>query len=89
MAQLVKSPPLIPELGRSPGEGNLENSMDCIVYGVAESDTAERLSIRMYGNYTYLEFSLLQNTNYYLFKYKNLINILWMFSSLSISKQES
>ena len=36
-------------LGRSPGEGNgnplqysgLENSMDCIVHGVAESDTAE------------------------------------------------
>ena len=39
-------------LGRSPGEGNgyplqypgLENSMDCIVRGVTESDTAERLS---------------------------------------------
>ena len=38
---------LIPGLGRSPGEGNgysllysgLENSMDCIVYGVAESWT--------------------------------------------------
>ena len=37
----------IPGLGRSPGEGNsyplqysgLENSMDCIVYGVAESPT--------------------------------------------------
>ena len=28
----------IPGLGRSPGEGKgLENSMDCIVYGVAES----------------------------------------------------
>ena len=35
----------IPELGRSPGEGNgyplqysdLENSMDCIVHGVAKS----------------------------------------------------
>ena len=43
----------IPELGRSPGEGNgyplqysdLENSMDYIVYGVAESDTTERLSL--------------------------------------------
>ena len=40
---------LIPELGRSPGEGKgyplqysgLENSMDSIVYGVAESDTNE------------------------------------------------
>ena len=39
-------PGLIPGLGRSPGEGNghppqysvMENSMDCIVYGVAESD---------------------------------------------------
>ena len=38
---------LIPELGRSPGEGNgyplqyscLENSMDCIVHGVAKSWT--------------------------------------------------
>ena len=40
---------LIPGLGRSPGEGKgyplqysgLENSMDCIVHGVAESDTTE------------------------------------------------
>ena len=39
----------IPGLGRSPGEGKaylfqysgLENSMDCIVHGVAESDTTE------------------------------------------------
>ena len=38
-----------PGLGRSPGEGNgyplqysgLENSMDCIVHGVAGSDTTE------------------------------------------------
>ena len=38
---------LIPGLGRSPGEGNsyplqytgLEDSMDCIVYGVAKSQT--------------------------------------------------
>ena len=38
---------LIPELGRSPGEGNgyplqysrLENSMDCVVHGVAKSWT--------------------------------------------------
>ena len=41
----------IPGLGRSPGEGKgyplqysgLENSMDCIVYGIAESDTTEQL----------------------------------------------
>ena len=39
----------IPGLGRSPGEGKgyplqysgLENSADCIVHGVAESDTTE------------------------------------------------
>ena len=44
---------LIPELGRSPGEGigyplqhsGLKNSMDCIVHGVAESDTTERTSL--------------------------------------------
>ena len=44
---------LIPGLGRSGGEGKgyphqysgLENSMDCIVHGVAESDTAERLAL--------------------------------------------
>ena len=56
VAQLVKNPPavagdlgLIPGLGRSPGEGKdyplqysgLENSMDCVVSGVAESDTTE------------------------------------------------
>ena len=40
-------------LGRSPGEGKVyplqfsgpENSMDCIVHGVAESDMTERLSL--------------------------------------------
>ena len=44
---------LIPGLGRSPGEGKgyplqysgLENSVDCIVHGVAESDTTEWLSL--------------------------------------------
>ena len=43
----------IPGLGRYPGEwkgyplqcSGLENSMDCIVYGVAESETTERLSL--------------------------------------------
>ena len=55
MAQLVKKLPAmwetwlgsIPGLGRFPGEGKdyplqysgLENSMDCIVYGVAKSQT--------------------------------------------------
>ena len=53
IAQLVKNPPAvidlcsIPGSGRSPGEGKgyplqysgLENSMDCIVHGVAKSRT--------------------------------------------------
>ena len=46
-------PSLIPGSGRSAGEGigyplqysGLENSMDCIVHGVAESDTTEQLSL--------------------------------------------
>ena len=61
IAQLVKNPPvmqetpgLIPGLRRSPGEGigyplqysGLENSMDCTVHGVAESDVTERLSLK-------------------------------------------
>ena len=44
---------LIPGLGRSSGEekgyplqySSLENSMDCIVHGITESDTTERLSL--------------------------------------------
>ena len=44
---------LIPGLGRPPGEGKgyplqysgLENPMDCIVCGVAESDMTEQLSL--------------------------------------------
>ena len=51
----VGDPGLIPELGRSTGEGKgsplqysgLENSMDCVVYGVTESDTTERLSLSL------------------------------------------
>ena len=47
---------LIPGLGRSPGEGNgnplqysgLENSMDCIVHGVAKSQT----QLHLYYNVT-------------------------------------
>ena len=43
----------IPGLGRCPGDGKgyplqysgLENSMDCIVHGIAESDTTELLSL--------------------------------------------
>ena len=47
---------LIPGLGRFPREGNsyplqysgLENSMDCTVHGVTESDTTEGLSLHIY-----------------------------------------
>ena len=47
---------LIPLLGRSPGKGKvypleysgLENSMDCTVHGVTESDTTEGLSLHIY-----------------------------------------
>ena len=46
-------PSLIPGSGRSAGEGIgyqlqyscLENSMDCIVHGIAESDTTEQLAL--------------------------------------------
>ena len=49
-------PGLIPGLGRSPGKGKgyslqysgLENSMDCIVFGVTESVTTEQLSLSLY-----------------------------------------
>ena len=45
----------IPKLGRYPEEGNSyplqysgqENSMDCIVHGITELDTTERLSLQM------------------------------------------
>ena len=62
-APLVKNPPTmwetlisIPELGRSAGEENgyplqyygLENSMDCIVRGVTESDMTEQLSLSLF-----------------------------------------
>ena len=43
----------VPGLGKSPGEGKgyplhyscLENSVDCIVHGVTESDTTKQLSV--------------------------------------------
>ena len=48
---------LIPGLGRSPGEGDsyplqysgLENSIDSIMHGVAESDMTEQLSLALSG----------------------------------------
>ena len=52
---------LIPELGRSPGEGDgnplhysgLENSMGYTVHGFAESDTTEQLSLSRCMGYIY------------------------------------
>ena len=98
MAQLVKNLPanagdlgLVSGLGRSPGEGkgyplqysDLENSMDCIVYGVTKSRT--RLSefdsplrscvtLDELLNVSVLQFSHLQNTvcvSYYYVKQNN------------------
>ena len=48
--QVTQVRPSIPRLGRSPGEGNsypvkysgLENSIDCIFHGAAESYRTER-----------------------------------------------
>ena len=48
----------IPGLGRSPGErkgypfqhSGLENSRECIVHGVTESDTTEQLSLSLVKN---------------------------------------
>ena len=56
----------IPGLGRSPGEGNgyplqysgLENSMDCIVHGVAESDMTEQLSLSIAIIYKSVEYEI-------------------------------
>jgi len=55
----------IPELGRSPGEGkgyplqysDLENSMNCIVYGVTKSRTRLR-DLKKNSLITYVAFSL-------------------------------
>ena len=55
----------IPGLGTSPGEGNgypvqysgLENSMDCIVHGVAkESDTTEWVSVSYFQSFSRTKF---------------------------------
>ena len=51
---IMGDPGSIPGSGRAPEEGKgyqlqysgLENSMDCIVHGVAKSDMTERLSLR-------------------------------------------
>ena len=58
---------MIPGLGRSPGEGKgyplqdsgLENSMDCIVHGVAESDMTERPSLSPFTDTFTMLFSFL------------------------------
>ena len=56
----------IPGLGRSPGEGKsyplqysgLENSVDCIVLGMAKSDMTECLSHRLFSATSVLRFSM-------------------------------
>ena len=70
---------LIPGLRTSPGEGkgyplqysSLENSMDCTVHGVAESDTTEQLSLSpaMYGNASY--FTSLTTVGFFLFHFNH------------------
>ena len=63
---------LTPGLERSPGEGKgyplqysgLENSIHCIVHGVTESDTTERLSVMWFWVLPYaFNFSILQSNN--------------------------
>ena len=76
VAQLVKNSPAgdlgsIPGLGRCHGEGNgyqlhysgLENSMGCIVHGVTESDTTERLSLSISLSYSSI-FIIMSNYNF-------------------------
>ena len=66
-------PSSIPVLGRSPGEGNgyplqysgLENSMNCVVHGVAESDMTEQLSVSLHLQ-NHVWFQLSCNTYTYL-----------------------
>ena len=56
----------IPGLGRYPGErkgsplqcSGLENSMDCVVQGVAKSQTTLRLSLSLFFSYSLLELKL-------------------------------
>ena len=55
-------PGFIPGSGRSPGEGighslqhsGLENSTDCIVHEIAESDTTERLSLSCFETFNFV-----------------------------------
>ena len=58
----VGDPGAIPGWGRSPGEGKgsplqysgLENSMDCIAHGVAESDMTEQLPLLLHFALSYI-----------------------------------
>ena len=73
LAQLVKNPSavwrprLIPELGRSPGEGNnyplqysvLENSMDCTIHGVTKSHVYLCVSVHSVNVSTPLQINVL------------------------------
>ena len=79
----------IPGLGRSPGEGKgytpqypgLENSVDCIVHGVAESVMTERVSVSVYHGK-----EIIFTTIYFCINFKVYIG---MFSNkVSISNQQ-
>ena len=60
----------IPGLGRYPGEekgyplhySGLENAMDYIVHGVAESDMTEQLSLKGYALYDFIYITLFAMT---------------------------
>ena len=62
----------IPGLRRSPGEGKgyplqysgLENSMDCIIHGVAESNMTERLSFSLSNIAVHVSFGIMVFSRY-------------------------
>ena len=86
VAQLVKNLPAvrsIPGLGRSPGKGKgyplqysgLENSMNCIVYGVSKSQTRLRgchFHFKVDHSYTFFFFFSLEQHKFILSFFKNL-----------------
>ena len=91
VAQLVKNLSAMREivgLGRSPGEGKgyplqysgLENSMECIVHGVTESDMNEQLTLP-FGTWQFTAVS--QKVLFYLFGSSHPC---WVCSELVISK---
>ena len=78
---------LIPRLGRSAGEGNsyplqysgLENSIDCIVHGVTESDMTEWLSLSLM--YMYVCIHSFSHSLWISFSFKR--NNIWLAEDLN------